>query len=102
MLRYGSDKPDLRFGLEIVECGDLAPQTEFKVFQTVVTSGGKVRGINVKGAVEKFSRKMLDDLTPFAQRCGAKGMSWIKVEADKFTSPIEKFLPAASQQALRQ
>ena len=102
MLRYGSDKPDLRFGLEIVECSDLVPQTEFKVFQTVVTSGGKVRGINVKGAVEKFSRKMLDDLTPFAQRCGAKGMSWIKVEADKFTSPIEKFLPAASQQALRQ
>jgi aspartyl-tRNA synthetase len=102
MLSYGSDKPDLRYGLEIVELSDIAAQTEFKVFQSVAASGGKVRGINVKGAVEKFSRKNLDDLTPFVQRCGGKGISWIKVEADKLTSPIEKFLPAATQQALRQ
>jgi aspartyl-tRNA synthetase len=102
MLRYGSDKPDLRYGLEIQDASDLAAQTEFKVFQSAVAAGGKVRGINVKGAVEKFSRKMLDDLTPFSQRCGARGIAWIKVEAERFTSPIEKFLPAASQQALRQ
>jgi aspartyl-tRNA synthetase len=102
MLKYGSDKPDLRFGLEIQELTDWVGQTEFKVFQGTVAAGGKVRGINAKGAVEKFSRKQLDELTPFAQQCGAKGISWIKVEAEKLTSPIEKFLPAAAQQALRQ
>jgi aspartyl-tRNA synthetase len=102
MLRYGSDKPDLRYGLEIVELSDIAAQTEFKVFQSAVASGDKVRALNAKGAVEKYTRKMLDDLTPFAQGCGAKGIAWVKVEAGKLTSPIEKFLPAAAQQAIRQ
>lgn len=102
MLKYGSDKPDLRFGLEIVELSDLAPQTTFKVFQEVASSGGKVRGLNVSGGAEKFSRKGLDQLAEFAGRLGAKGLAWIKVEADKFTSPIEKFLPAEVQTALRQ
>ncbi|HWG42969.1 MAG TPA: aspartate--tRNA ligase [Gemmataceae bacterium] len=102
MLRYGNDKPDLRYGLEIVELSDLAEQTQFKVFQDAVASGGKVRGLNVKGGAEKFSRKGLDQLTEFVGRLGAKGLAWLKVEADKFTSPIEKFLPAAVQQTLRQ
>ncbi|HEV3449245.1 MAG TPA: aspartate--tRNA ligase [Gemmataceae bacterium] len=102
MLKYGSDKPDLRYGLAISEVSDLAAQTEFKVFQSVLADGGKVRGLNIKGGVEKFTRKMLDDLTPFVQRYNAKGAAWIKVEAAKFTSPIEKFLPAPVQQALRQ
>jgi aspartyl-tRNA synthetase len=102
MLRFGSDKPDLRFGLEIVECTDLAQATEFKVFKGAVESSGKVRAINAKGGAEKFTRKGLDELTAFVQRYGAKGLAWIKVEGEKFTSPIEKFLPAASQQAIRQ
>jgi aspartyl-tRNA synthetase len=102
MLRYGSDKPDLRFGLEIVDIGDIVPQTQFKVFQDTLVGGGKVRGINAKGGADKFSRKGLDELTEFVKRYGAKGLAWIKVEADKFTSPIEKFLPASAQQALRQ
>jgi aspartyl-tRNA synthetase len=102
MLKYGSDKPDLRYGLEIVDLSDIAGQTEFKVFQSAVASGGKVRALNARRAVDKYTRKMLDDLTPFAQGCGAKGIAWIKVEAGKFTSPIEKFLPAATQQAIRQ
>jgi aspartyl-tRNA synthetase len=102
MLRYGSDKPDLRYGLEIVELSDLAGQTQFKVFQDAVTSGGKVRGLNAKGAAGTFSRKGLDELTAFVGQYRAKGLAWIKVEADKFTSPIEKFLPAAVQQTLRQ
>src|SRR5207248_2979361 len=68
MLRYGSDKPDLRFGLEIVECSDLAGQTEFQVFQAAAAGGGKVRGINVKGAAEKFSRKHLDELGEFVKQ----------------------------------
>jgi aspartyl-tRNA synthetase len=102
MLRYGSDKPDLRFGLEIVDLGDLAPRTEFKVFQETAATGGKVRAINVKGAADKFSRKGLDELTELVKRYGAKGLAWIKVETDKLTSPIEKFLPAAVQAELRQ
>ncbi len=102
MLRFGSDKPDLRYGLEIVDISDLAAQTEFQVFKTAVETGGKVRAINVKGMLEKFSRKQLDDLSEFVKRFGAKGLAWIKVDAAKFTSPIEKFLPAPAQQALRE
>jgi aspartyl-tRNA synthetase len=102
MLKYGSDKPDLRFGLEIVEATDLAEQTEFKVFREAAAAGGKIRGLRVPGAVEKFSRKQLDDLGEFVKRAGAKGLAWIKVEPDKFTSPIEKFLPAATQSAWRE
>jgi aspartyl-tRNA synthetase len=102
MLRYGSDKPDLRFGLEITDLTDLAERTEFKVFRSAVESGGKVRALNAKGAAEKFSRKGLDELGQVVQRCGAKGLAWIKVESDKLTSPIEKFLPAEVQQAFRQ
>jgi aspartyl-tRNA synthetase len=102
MLRYGSDKPDLRFGMEIVDIGDIVPETQFKVFQETLASGGKVRGLNAKGGADKFSRKGLDELAEFVKRYGAKGLAWIKVEADKLTSPIEKFLPAPAQQALRQ
>jgi aspartyl-tRNA synthetase len=102
MLKYGSDKPDLRFGLEIAELSDWATQTTFKVFQDAIASGGKVRGLNVSGGAEKFSRKGLDQLTEFVGRLGAKGLAWFKVEADKFTSPIEKFLPGDAQTALRQ
>jgi aspartyl-tRNA synthetase len=102
MLRYGSDKPDLRYGLEIVDVGEVAAQTEFQVFRGTLEAGGKVRALNAKGAAEKYSRKGLDELAEFVKRYGAKGLAWIKVEADKFTSPIEKFLPAAVQQTLRQ
>jgi aspartyl-tRNA synthetase len=102
MLRYGTDKPDLRYGLEISDLSDLAAQTEFKVFQGAVAGGGKVRGLNAKGATEKFSRKGLDELEQLVKRFGAKGLAWIKVEAEKLTSPIEKFLPASVQQTLRQ
>ncbi|MBX7104942.1 MAG: aspartate--tRNA ligase [Gemmataceae bacterium] len=98
MLRYGSDKPDLRFGLEIVDCTDLAPATEFTVFK----SAAKVRAIRVPGTAEKFSRKQLDELTEYVRQFGAKGLAWIKVEAGKLNSPIEKFLPAASQASFRE
>lgn len=102
MLRYGSDKPDLRYGLEIVDVSDLVAQTEFKIFRGAVEAGGKVRALNVKGGAEKFSRKGIDELEQQVKSLGGKGLAWIKVEAEKFTSPIEKFLPAASQAALRQ
>ncbi len=102
MLRYGSDKPELRFGMEIIELTDLAPATGFKVFQETAASGGRVRGLNAKGAASQFSRKNLDDLTTFVGGYKAKGLAWIKVEEAQFTGPIAKFLSPESQAALRQ
>jgi aspartyl-tRNA synthetase len=103
MLRYGSDKPDLRYGLEIQELSDLAAQTEFTVFRKALeTPCGKVRGLNAKGAADKFSRKGLDELGEVVKRFRAKGLAWLKVEGEKLTGPIEKFLPAAVQQGLRE
>ncbi len=101
MLRYGSDKPDLRYGMEIVELGNWAGSTQFKVFLDTLAAGGKVRAINVKGAAEKFSRKKLDEATEFVKSFGAKGLAWIKIEGEKFNSPIEKFLPSEAQVELR-
>jgi aspartyl-tRNA synthetase len=102
MLRYGSEKPDLRYGMEIVDVGDLAARSDFKVFRGAVEAGNKVRALNAKGAADKFSRKGLDELEQHARRFGAKGLAWVKVEAGKFNSPIEKFLPAEVQQGLRE
>lgn len=101
MLRYGSDKPDLRYGMEIVELSTWSAATQFKVFHDAVAKGGKVRALCAQGAAETYTRKKLDELTEFVKTFGAKGLAWIKVEADKFNSPIEKFLPAESQQELR-
>ncbi len=102
MLRYGCDKPDLRYGMEIVDVGELAAQTQFKVFRDVLESGGKVRGLNAKGAADKLTRKAIDQLTQHVQSFGAKGLAWFKVEQDALVSPIEKFFPAMVQQSLRQ
>src|SRR5262249_26637859 len=100
MRRYGSDKPDLRYGLEIVDVGEVAPQTEFAVFREALAAGGAVRGLNAKGAA-KLSRREIDNLAEFVKQYRAKGLAWVKVEADKLAGGIEKFLPAAAQQELR-
>jgi aspartyl-tRNA synthetase len=105
MARYGSDKPDLRYGLEIIDVGDLAAQTDFRVFRDTLAAGGKVRGINAKGAAGKFSNTDLKQggkLSRVVEETRAKGLAWLKAEAEGFTSTIEKFIPAAVQQALRQ
>jgi aspartyl-tRNA synthetase len=102
MLRYGSDKPELRFGMQIIDLTDLAPPSGFKVFQETAAAGGKVRGLNVKCAADRFSRKNLDELTAFVGGFKAKGLAWIKVEEGQLTGPIAKFLTAESQAALRQ
>jgi aspartyl-tRNA synthetase len=101
MLRYGTDKPDLRFGLEIADVSDKQVWAGFQTFVQVLDAKGVVRGINATGAAEKFTRKQIDELTPFVQRYGAKGCAWVKVEKEKFTGGIEKFLPPASQAELR-
>jgi aspartyl-tRNA synthetase len=90
MERFGSDKPDRRFGLELVELTDLFKNTEFKVFRDVIEKGGVIKAINFN--LGELSRKDLDELTKFVQSLGAKGLAWIKVEEDKLTSPITKFL----------
>jgi aspartyl-tRNA synthetase len=105
MLKYGSDKPDLRFGLEIVETNDLAGQSDFKVFKDVLGAGGVVRGINATGGAAKFSNTELKPggkLAEFVGRYGAKGLAWVKVEADKLTGSIEKFFKPDVQKALRE
>jgi aspartyl-tRNA synthetase len=105
MLRYGSDKPDLRYGLEIIDITDLACQTAFRVFLDVEAAGGKVRGINAKGAAGKFSNTDLKPggrLAGLVEKAGAKGLAWLKAEPLGFSSTIEKFIPAFVQQTLRQ
>jgi aspartyl-tRNA synthetase len=101
MLKYGSDKPDLRYGLEIVDLGAIAQATSFQVFRAAVEAGGKVRGINVEGAANKLTRKNLDDMTEFVKRYGGKGCAWVKVEEQRFTGAIEKFLEPDIQRQLR-
>jgi aspartyl-tRNA synthetase len=89
--RFGTDKPDMRFGMEIVDLGEIVRGTAFKVFAQVLESGGQVRALNVKKSTEVLSRKVLDDLTEIAKTYGAKGMAWIKVQENELQSPIIKF-----------
>ena len=101
MLKYGSDKPDLRYGLEIVDIGDIAAETEFSVFRDTLAAGGKVRALNASGA-GKFTRKQIDELPEIVKRYGGKGCAWTRVEAEKFTGGSEKFLTPPIQQRLRE
>jgi len=92
MERFGHDAPDLRFGMELVDCSDLAAEAEFRVFSGAVESGGKVRGINAKSAASKYSRRLIDELTDYVKHdFDAKGLAWFKVEeGGKLASPIAK------------
>ncbi|TCK06503.1 aspartate--tRNA ligase [Phorcysia thermohydrogeniphila] len=90
MKRFGTDRPDTRFGLELKEITDVAKTCGFKVFRTVVENGGIVKAINFKGGA-KLSRKEIDDLTKFVGIYGAKGLAWIKVTTNGLQSPIVKF-----------
>jgi len=82
MERFGHDAPDLRYGLELVDCTDLAAKSDFRVFASVAQSGGKVRAINAKQGGEFYSRRGIDALTEYVGQHGAKGLAWFKVEAD--------------------
>ena len=92
MRRFGSDAPDLRFGMELIDCSDLAAKAEFRVFSGAVESGGVVRGIKADDAAENFSRKRIDQFTDWVkQDFGAKGLAWFRVEEDgTLWSPIAK------------
>ena len=100
MDRYGSDKPDTRFGLELEDISDIAVNCGFGVFQNAVQAGGSVRGINAKGLAKEISRKQIDALTEYVKTYGAKGLAWIAVEEEGVRSPIAKFLEQSEIEAV--
>ncbi|MCY7835097.1 aspartate--tRNA ligase [Bacillus haynesii] len=102
MNRYGSDKPDTRFGMLLTDVSEAVKDSDFKVFASAVASGGAVKAINVKGAAANYSRKDIDALGEFAANYGAKGLAWLKTEADGLKGPIAKFFAGEKQEALVQ
>ena len=98
MDRFGVDKPDLRFGMELVELTDVFAATEFKAF----AGAAAIKGIRVPGAADEYGRNQLDKLTDRAKSIGAKGLVWLKATADGFDSPVAKFLSDTEQAALRE
>jgi aspartyl-tRNA synthetase len=99
MNRFGSDKPDMRFGLELCDFTDALRNSEAKVFAGAIQRGGVVKGIRIPKGGE-MSRKDLDDMTPFVATFGAKGIAWTKITAEGWQSPIAKFLSAAEQKEI--
>ncbi len=98
--KYGSDKPDLRFGVELHCLGTIATRCGFSVFQNTMQSGGRVRGICVPGGAAKYSRKLIDELTEFVKTYGAQGLAFFRVTETGLDSPIAKFFVAEDQQAI--
>jgi len=102
MGRYGSDKPDTRFALELIDLSEIVKDSGFKVFSAVAQSGGQVKALNVKGGADKYTRKEIDGLTEFVSVYGAKGLAWLKVEEADLKGPIAKFFNEQEQTAIRQ
>ena len=102
MDRFGSDKPDTRFGLELCDITDLVKGTEFKVFRGAVDAGGSVRAINAKGAAGKLSRKEVDKLGEFVKTYRAKGLAFTRLTAEGESSSYEKFLAPEEAKAIRE
>jgi len=101
MDRYGTDRPDTRFGLEMSEVTDIVSKSEFQVFRQAIERGGMVKALRVPGGRD-LSRKELDELIDFVKIFGARGMAWIKIQAEGWQSPVTKFLPPDVQEALTQ
>ena len=91
MSRYGSDKPDTRFGMELIDVSELGETMDFKVFSNAVNSGGQVKAIVVEDAADKYTRKDIDKLMEFVNIYGAKGLAWVKVTDDGLNGPIARF-----------
>jgi len=99
MDRYGTDRPDLRFGLELTDCTDIVRGCDFRVFRDALERGGAVKSLRLPDG-GRLSRKDLDDLVQYAQEFGAKGMAWAKLQPDGWQSPIAKFLPQSVRDAV--
>ncbi|MBR2029125.1 MAG: aspartate--tRNA ligase [Oscillospiraceae bacterium] len=102
MNRYGVDKPDTRFGLELVDLTDAVKEAEFVVFKSAIEGGGSVRCINAKGLADKLTRKEIDKLVEVVKTYGAKGLAYTRLTADAETSSFEKFLTAEQIAAVRE
>ena len=100
MARYGSDKPDLRFDLELIDITPVFKNSDFKVFRQAADGGGMIKALPIKGGA-KFTRKEIDDLTNMATGLGAKGLAWIKSNPDGWQSPILKFFSDEEKEQLR-
>lgn len=100
MARYGSDKPDTRFDMELVDVSEIVKYSGFKVFASTVEAGGKVNAINVKGNAAAYSRKDIDKLTEYVNIYGAKGLAWLKLDNEGLKGPIVKFLSEDEQAAI--
>ncbi|REB07476.1 aspartate--tRNA ligase [Sporosarcina sp. BI001-red] len=101
MARYGSDKPDTRFAMELIDVSKIVKETAFKVFTGALEAGGQVKLINVKGAAADYSRKDIDGFGEFAAVYGAKGLAWLKCEEDGLKGPISKFFEGDTAEALK-
>lgn len=99
MREYGSDKPDIRFDMKLIDVGEVVQESDFKVFTGALDRGGLVNGLNVKGAADQFTRKQIDGLGEIAGQYGAKGLAWIKVTEDGLSGPIAKFFAEESLQS---
>jgi aspartyl-tRNA synthetase len=99
--KYGSDKPDLRFGMELVDLSDIMENSGVQVFANAVKRGGQVKGLNAKGCAS-WSRKEIDDLAPFAARYGGKGLAWVTVKEGEMKGPIVKFFSEPELASLKE
>lgn len=100
MDRFGCDKPDTRFEMELVDLAAVMADVDFKVFKSALENGGQVKAINAKGASDKYSRKNIDQMADYLKRFGAKGLAWLKVTDEGLTGPIAKFFDEAKQQEI--
>ena len=91
MDRFGSDKPDMRFGMELTNMADAVAGAGFKVFDSTLENGGQIKAITVPGGADKYSRKHIDEKQEYIKRFGAKGLAWLKVTDEGLTGPIAKF-----------
>jgi len=101
MGEYGTDKPDIRFGIKLKDLSDLLQGTDFRIFKGVLQEGGVVRGINSPGSAH-FSRKVLDDLSQLVEKGGAKGLLWIKVTSEGVKSPLSKFISPKEMKRIKE
>lgn len=100
MRRYGSDKPDTRFEMELIDVSQLGRDMDFKVFKDTVENDGEIKAIVAKGAAEQYTRKDMDALTEFVNIYGAKGLAWVKVVEDDLTGPIGRFFETENVETL--
>ncbi|EHQ78033.1 aspartate--tRNA ligase [Staphylococcus epidermidis] len=102
MDRFGSDKPDTRFGMELINVSQLCKEMNFKVFKDTVDNNGEIKAIVAKDAANKYTRKDMDALTEFVNIYGAKGLAWVKVVDDGLSGPIARFFEDVNVETLKQ